>query len=162
MSKQIQLSKGKYTIVDDEDFEYLNQWKWCVNSAGYAVRTVNFKTSSGKKTTTTIRMHRVILKPLPGMQVDHIDNDKLNNQKSNLRECTNEENGRNKGLPNTNSSGFKGVEKRNRRWRAAIKVSQRKIHLGFFSCPIEAARAYNAAALKYHGEFAKLNEIPAI
>jgi HNH endonuclease len=163
MSKQIQLSQGVFTVIDDEDFEYLNQWKWRINNYGYAVRNQNIKSPSGKKTSRIIRMHRVILNPDSNLQVDHINNDKLDNRKINLRQCTNQENGRNRPKPITNTSGFKGIEwlERNKKWRARIGVNKVLIHIGLFSCKIEAAKAYNNAALKYHGQFANLNEIPA-
>lgn len=162
MSKQIQLSKGKYAIVDDEDFEYLNQWKWYVNSSGYAVRSENFKTESGKISARTIRMHRVVMRAPQTHEVDHRFGNRLDNRKANLRVCTRSENNMNKPLLPKNSTGFKGVmwHKRNLRWVSRIKVNGKLIHLGSFTCKIQAAKIYNEAALKYHGEFAHLNQIP--
>lgn len=163
MSKQIQLSKGKFATVDEEDFEYLNQWKWYVNSDGYAVRSERFKTESGRISTRTIRMHRVIAQAPPTYEVDHKFGDRLDNRKQNLRICTQSENCMNKTLSSKNSSGFKGImwHKRNLRWIARIKVNGKLIHLGSFTCKIQAAKAYNEAAINHFGNFANLNEIPA-
>ena len=161
MSKQIQLSQGKYAIVDDEDFEYLNQWKWCINTHGYAVRTQNIRINPSKRIARIIKMHQVIMPPSESRQIDHINNNKLDNRKCNLRECTIQENQRNKSKPKNNTSGFKGVEKRKNRYRAALRVDGVRIYFGTFDCPIKAAKAYNEAAIKYFGKFANLNEIPA-
>jgi hypothetical protein len=162
MSKQIQLSKGKFAIVDDEDFEYLNQWKWYVNSNGYAVRSENFKTESGVISSRTIRMHRVIMQAPSTHEVDHRFGNRLDNRKASLRVCTRSENNMNKPLLLRNSTGLKGViaHKASGKWVAQIKSNKTTYYLGFFEDKYEAAKAYNEAALKYHGEFANLNQIP--
>lgn len=94
--KAIALSKGKVVIVDDEDFEYLNQWKWSYGSGGYAVREQHLGMQDGKKLRKTILMHRLITNAPRGMDVDHINDDKLDNQRSNLRVCTRSQNMANK------------------------------------------------------------------
>lgn len=93
--------------------------------------------------------------------IDHEDRNPLNNHKNNLRFCTYSENSRNRGKPTTNTSGYKGVSwfKRDKKWKAQIMVEGKGFCLGSFKNKIDAARAYNRAALKYHGEFACLNEI---
>jgi hypothetical protein len=161
MAKEIQLTKGKVTIVDDEDFEYLNQWKWSTNSAKperfYAWRN---KRIDGK--VSMIYLHRFILNITDRkIYVDHINNNSLDNRKVNLRQCSHSENERNKDKTKRNSSGFKGVcfDKSCNKFFSLITVNRKRIWLGYFIDPIDAAKVYNEAALKYHGEFAKLNEI---
>ena len=159
--KEIQLTKGKVALVDDEDFEYLNQFKWQANkirNTFYANRNFRiYKNKQGK-----IYMHRLILKAKKEYVIDHIDGDTLNNQKKNLRICTHSENMRNSKIPINNTSGYKGVSyiKRDKKWEAYITFNNKLLNLGTFTDPINAAKAYNAAAVKYHGKFAKLNVIP--
>ena len=150
--KEIQLTKGKVALVDDEDFEYLNQWKWrCLN--GYAKR--NDPIGNGKY--KDVAMQNQIMKPPPGFVVDHADNNKLNNQKSNLRICTYSQNLANRKIFSTNTTGYKGVsidkKCKHRKWYAQIKCKV----IGYFDNPIDAARAYDAKALEMYGDFARLN-----
>lgn len=158
MSKKIQLTQDRYAIVDDEDFEYLNQWKWYANKMSgkyYAARNENRK---------TVLMHRFLLsEDALNKKIDHRDGDTLNNCRGNLRICSHSENMRNRiSISKNNTSGFKGVcwNKKSSKWHAQIRFETKKINIGFFDCKIQAAKAYNAAALKYHGEFANLNQIP--
>lgn len=149
MTKQIELTQGQVAIVDDEDFEFLNQWKWFAQkdkNTFYAVR------GFGKR----IRMHRVIMNTPNDMQVDHIDGNGLNNTRANLRNCTVAENTRNRKKPSTNTSGYMGVFPSAKKWRAEI-THGKKIHLGYFDNPVDAAHAYDQAAKEYFGEFAKTN-----
>ena len=151
----IPLSKGKHTIVDAEDYEWLMQWKWMYSTTGYAIRhmTVNGKTK-------TIRMHRQILDVPIGLFADHINGNRTDNRRMNLRVCTHAENQHNyrsyKG-----SSIYKGVawDTDREKWRALIKVNRKSFFLGRYATQEDAARAYNAAALKYFGEFAQLNDL---
>ena len=160
--KKIPLTQGKFALVDDADYEWVNEFKWWLSKDGYAIRTVNFRRKDGTRGSSKISMHREILKAENGEILDHIDNNRLNNQKQNLRKCTASQNSINSLLSCTNKSGFRGVHWYNKKgkFRARITINLRKIDLGLFTCPIEAARAYNAAAIKYHGEFANLNTIP--
>lgn len=159
---------GQFAVVDDEDFDLVSQWKWfCAGDerTKYAVRTQWSKTvdsETGEIITkwSKIRMHHLIVVPSPGMEVDHINGDGLDNRRENLRECTHAENMRNRKRLVTNSSGFMGVQQSGKLsypWRATIGYNGRLIMLGEFADPVEAARARDAAAVEYYGEYANLN-----
>jgi len=154
--KEIQLTQGKVTLVDDEDFEYLNQWRWHVSNDNYARRTIY-----NDKLFKALFMHREIMKVSKGLLVDHINGNSLDNRKLNLRICTNSQNLRNRLKNINNTSGYKGVRLINstKKWRAQIWLNSKYYHLGLFNNIKDAARAYNEAAVKYHGEFANLNKI---
>ena len=154
MSKYIELSQDKRTLVDVEDYEYLNQFKWYYNN-GYAVRSTRMK--NGKRGMEL--MHRTIVNAPKGMEVDHINGDKLENKRSNLRLCTHTENLRNQ-HKTCGTSKYKGVcwHKAMSKWRVQIRGNNKKIHLGFFDNEEDAAHAYNMAALELFGEFANLNK----
>jgi hypothetical protein len=151
--KKIKLTRGRCALVDDQDFEYLNQWKWFYGNHGYAQRRLG-------KRGRMLGMHRVIMGEPKGFLVDHIDGDGLNNCRSNLRVATHAQNLCNRGKNSNNTSGFKGVNwhKNAKKWAAAIMVNRRSHHLGLFSDVQEAAKAYDIAALELHGEFARLND----
>lgn len=146
-------------MVDDEDYEFLNQWKWRADvtkdGCVYARRQ---EIVNGKHKTFTI--HRMVLK-LPEKQggVDHKDRNSLNNQKSNLRMANDHQNGGNRDVNANNTSGFKGVTwcKAARKWQAQIMVHRNHHYLGLFEDPKDAARTYDAAALEYFGDFAATN-----
>lgn len=159
--KKIKLTKGFVALVDDEDFEYLNQWKWLMGDM-YAARTIMKVKADGSKLKTTQLMHKLLIDVPNGMYVDHINQNKLDNRKSNLRVCTFSENQRNRGKQLNNKTGYKGVsyKTKNKKFVAQIKVEKKQIHIGLFNCPVEAAKAYNQAAIKLHGKFAQLNQIP--
>ncbi len=146
--KNIQLSQAKQAIVDDEDFEKVNQYRWYLNSNGYARRT-HPKTY----------MHQFILDIQKGKTVDHINGEKLDNRRENLRICTALQNSYNHSVNKNNTSGFKGVGWHNqmKKWRAYIDFNNHNRHLGLFNNKIDAALAYNKAAIELFGEFAKLN-----
>ena len=158
--KQIPLKQGKHTIVDDEDFEYLSQWKWHLMTVGYAARHRR-KGDYGWRNYNTgiVYMHRVILNTPEGKHTDHINGNKLDNRRSNLRTCSNAENIRNIKIPRHNTSGFKGVswDRVNKKYKVKITFNRKYIFLGRYQSPTEAALAYNVAAKKHYGEFARLN-----
>ncbi len=161
MTKQIPLTRGKFALVDDADFDWLMQWKWHFHNNGYAVRNQHICMVDGQQKKKPILMHRLIAGTPPGMSTDHRDGDKLNNQRFNLRVATKSQNGMNRGSQNGSSSKFKGVFwfARTKKWRSAIVKKGKSKHLGYFSCENEAAKAYNHAAMEMHGEFVKLNII---
>jgi hypothetical protein len=162
MAKEIKLTQGKVAIVDDADFEYLNQWKWCArkdskNGKFYAIRSTYI---DGK--CKTLLMHRVIVNNNDSkMHTDHCNGFTLDNRKINLRICTNSQNQMNKKTQINNKSGHKGVYfyKIANKWRSVIKINKVVYHLGYFLNKIDAAKAYNEAAIKYFGQFANLNII---
>lgn len=156
--KEIKLTLGKIAIVDDVDFEYLNQWKWTAKkhrNTFYARR--NIQLVGGKQ--RGIKMHRLIMGITDSNQiVDHRDHDGLNNQRCNLRLCTLNQNQHNR-ISRKGASKFKGVWRNGNRWSAAIMAFGEKKRLGSFVTEIEAAKAYNNAAVIFHGEFASINQI---
>ena len=158
--KEIQLTQGKVALVDDSDFEYLNQFKWHVNKQGNTYYVIRYKRTLLKKRVYE-SMHRLIMKPDKGFVIDHLDGNGLNNQRNNIRICTVSQNSMNRNKTVKNKSGFKGVIwwERNSTWKAEIRLNKKKIYLGYYENIIDAAKAYNDGAIKYHGEFAKLNKI---
>lgn len=141
--KKIKLTKGKYALVDDFNFEWLNQWKWQLSTSGYAIR------KEGKK---IIRMHRLVNFTPSWLFTDHINQNKLDNRRGNLRIVTKSQNGFNRGKPKSNSSGIKGVywDKFTNKWRAEIKIFYKKISLGRFTNLEDAVLARKKGESKYH------------
>lgn len=149
--KEIPLTRGKVALVDDEDFERVAVHKWCYMTAGYAARSVHV---SGK-TKKLIYLHRFLLQMPDGKRVDHKDGNKLNNCRSNLRLCTQQENMRNTKHYASNTSGHKGVsfDKTTGTWKAYISIDGKLIHLGRFPTAESAAEYRNAVAERTFGEF---------
>ena len=147
--------KVNFAIIDDEDFELVNKYTWSIGTYGYARR--NIYISKGK--TTAISMHRLIMNAQKGQMVDHINGDKLDNRKSNLRFCNKAKNAMNCKVHKHNTSGYKGVawHKQAKKWRAYIVLNDKQKSLGVFNSKEEAALAYNKAAIELFGEFAKVN-----
>jgi AP2 domain len=158
--KKIPLTQGQFALVDDHWFDFLNQWKWQArldkkNGRFYAVRS---ETLNGKK--RVIWMHHEVL-PISHGQIDHIDQNGLNNTESNLRHSTYSQNQCNRGKQVNNTSGFKGVtwNKRLKKWVAQIGIDGSKKHIGVYGQLIEAAIAWNKTAIELHGEFAYQNKV---
>lgn len=153
--KEIKLSQGKVSLVDDEDYEYLNQFKWFADkhrNTYYAGR----QESRHLGLQRTKLMHCVIMNH---KGIDHIDGNGLNNQKSNLRKCTNSQNAMNRTQIKGTSSKYKGVSfhKRDKKWYSYIKKDQKLINLGSFTNEVDAAKAYDKKAIELFGEFSRLN-----
>jgi len=157
MARVILLTQGMQTVVDDEDYEWLSQYKWCAeehkNNVWYAVHTFY-----GDGYEVKVLMHRLIMHE-PTSGVDHQDLNGLNNQRSNLRLATQPQNMHNTSAPRNNTSGYKGVSfhKASGKWRADICVEGKRIALGLFPSPEEAADAYDRVAVANFGEFARVN-----
>lgn len=151
MPKEIPLTRGKIAIVDDEDYEWLSQYKWCYQTRGYACRRIH---GTGK----LISMHKEIMDVPENMEIDHENRNKLDNRRSNLRVSTHTENNYNKSIQSNNTSGYKGVSPHiDGKWRATIRYGGKYRHLGLFSNPTDAAVVYDKEALIHHGEFAYTN-----
>jgi hypothetical protein len=152
--KKIPLTRGKFALIDDDDFERVNAFKWLAHFDGwnwYAEKTIrkNYKV-------TTMRMHSFIL----GVsRPDHIDGNGLNNQKCNLRPSTRSQNGANRKMMSNNKSGYRGVswDKRDKRWKAYVTVSGKSVYAGEYTDKVSAAIARDEVAKKLFGEFARLN-----
>ena len=158
--KKIELTQDKFTIVDDDDYPWLSSFKWSVSADGYAIR--NKKLGYGKNNKRFEYMHKTVMHCDGSIkQVDHINLDRLDNRKSNLRLCSMEQNRKNRKKTKNNTSGFKGVyfHKDTEKWLAQIKSDKKHYHLGLFIDKVEAARAYDKAALRLHGEYANINGV---
>jgi hypothetical protein len=165
--KQIDVSTKKhpntFALVDDSDYKELNKHHWFAFGQGSGnLRVRRHIKKNGKW--VGLKMHIAIMGRVDGKEIDHKNGNALDNQRKNLRHCTHAENLRNRGVTVNSTSGFKGVYwcKGNKKWRTYIKYCGKMIYCGHFFCLIKAAKAYNTAASKYFGEFARLNEIPEI
>lgn len=151
-------AKYGYTKVDKE-YAYLDQYKWRIDSYGYVVAW-----NGTGKNKVNLRLHRVICNPSKGLSVDHINNDKLDNRSSNLREATQSQNMMNRKALKTNKAGFKGVSwhKSSNSYRVCISTNGKQKQIDGFKDVLTAAKRYNELASKYYGDYAKLNEIEGI
>lgn len=154
--KKVKLSRGKIAFIDDEDFDLVSQIRpWHCTTIGYAAHS---RTSGSK-----VWMHRLIMGATKGVEVDHINGNKLDNRKSNLRLCSTDENRLNRRSYKTKvgSSKFKGVsfKKQSKKFVAQIQYEGAKVHIGYFTDETEAARAYNLKAAELFGKFAYLNNV---
>lgn len=152
--KTIPIKQGGFALVDDCDFDSLSKFTWLMHNAGYAIRREEI---NGVQ--KNIRMHRQIMGFPDGKDIDHINRNKLDNRKDNLRVCTRLQNSKNQKLKPCNTSGFKGVSKLKTKWQANIRNGKTFSYLGCFNAPKEAAQAYDRAALRLHGEFACTNKM---
>ncbi len=163
--KYINLTKGYQAIVDDDDFLSLNQYKWHTLEQPKATYTALYAcrkdyTNDSKKP-IFVRMHRLILNAPKNFQVDHINGNTLDNRRSNLRLCTNQQNQFNCYAKN-NRTGYKGVSwlptiRGSKHYRSQVMVNGKYVYLGYFKTALEAAKAYDAKAKELYGKFAKTN-----
>jgi hypothetical protein len=157
--KEVQLTQGYVALVDDEDLDRVNQFKWCARIIRrddksvrliYAHRAVRTKTN-----VWTVQLMHCFILGIKG--IDHRDGNGLNNQRYNLRPATKSQNKCNTKLRTDNTSGFKGVYWDTNKWQASIRVRGKSIRLGRFTDILDARDAADARRLKYHGEFALTN-----
>jgi len=159
--KLIQLSQGQVAQVDDKNFDWLNQWKWCAQWAKntqsfYAMRREGYQDAFGLPRRRTVIMHRLIMDTPKGMMVDHIDHATLNNQESNLRNCTQSQNMMNRrGATSQNkSTGVLGVSPHGSGFNAHISVKKKRLWSKTFRTAEEAAAWRQAAELLHYADFA--------
>lgn len=160
--QKIPLSRGLFALVDDEDFEYLNQWKWTALKSDKGGRELfyAYRMDYSKNPPCSVMMHRLIMNTPVGEQPDHLDNDGLNNQKYNLRNCFHKQNHGNQRPCLNKVSKYKGVslyKGRKKPWFAQITVGGVRHSKGNFEKEIDAAREYDRMAKELFGEFAWLN-----
>lgn len=159
---EIPLTHGYVAIIDDEDAELVSGRKWHArkNQRGkvYAARKRRYQAAE--------LMHRLIARAPKGMQVDHIDGNPLNNRRSNLRLCTATQNAWNRRQPTVRSAfektGFRGLERSGNRWRVRITHYGKRVNVGSFRTPEEAAKAYDAKIIELRGEYAAPNYPKAV
>lgn len=152
--KSIPLTKGYSALVDDNDFNWINQWKWSARTSKdgqvYAIRW-------DAEVAKFVYMHRLINSTPSDQKTDHRDGDGLNNQRENLRTATNAQNAMNAKRHKDSLSRFKGVTKNPKKgkpWVAGIGINGKRCHIGTFATEEEAALAYTAKARELFGEFA--------
>jgi hypothetical protein len=159
----IELTIGNFCIYDTIDHELLKKYTWHTQQDlnTYYART-HIINKNGRD--STICMHSVIIGETGSMLIDHINRRGWDNSRRNLRVCNQIDNMKNRVKNKNNKSGYKGVRyhKATKKWHAEIGFDNAKKYLGLFNNPIDAAIAYNNAAIKYHGDFAILNDIPRI
>lgn len=162
-----------FALVDDEDFNDLNQWKWSAQGVKngnnfYAKRADRKKIIVNDEhffSTKMISMHRYLMGVSdPNIIIDHIDGNGLNNQKNNLRACTTPDNLKNRRSKGTKTSKFKGVTQKgvSNQWVSHISVDKKRLYLGTYASEMDAAVAYNIAAKEHHGGFANLNNVSLV
>lgn len=155
MARAVPLTRGYVAIVDDEDFARVSAKKWSSSGDRGAARAQHYWRDGGK--VRAVGLGRFILDAPAGMHVDHINGDPLDNRRANLRLCTHAENMRNRRKHRGFANPYKGVLAQSGRFYARICSGGRYYPLGGFAAAEEAARAYDAAARRLHGEFARLN-----
>lgn len=159
--KSIELSRGLFAVVDDDDYDFLMQWKWTALVAPRTFYAYRRQRMTDRKY-APVFMHRLLLATPEGMVTDHIDGDGLNNTRGNLRIATQRQNMMNRRPQRGGTCPLKGVWRDNtaprKPWRSAIRVNGRLVYLGRFDRPEDAASAYATAASEYFGEFHRISE----
>lgn len=153
----VPLSRGYEAVIDECDADRVLAKKWSASGIPGLIRAQHYWRENGAR--FAIGMGPFIMEPPAGLVVDHIDHNPLNNRRGNLRVCTAKQNLQHRQKYKNNTSGFIGVSitPRHKAYFVRIRFDGLLIHVGHFADPIEAARAYDAAAVKYFGEFAVLN-----
>lgn len=145
-------ANGHVVLVDDVDYDKVKDMSWHAERGKEGILY-----ATGYREGRVIKMHRYILNAPRSMLVDHKNRNGLDNRRDNLRQCSNGQNQQNARIGRNNASGFKGVSPAGNRWRGLIYHHGNKFHLGYFPTPEDAACAYDVAALRLHGEFARIN-----
>jgi hypothetical protein len=156
--RKIDLGEGHFTIVEPRDYYSIRHFKWFVHGNGSNLYAARSALTSDLRS-RIIYLHRQIMSPPPGLVVDHHNCDSLDNRRANLRVVTQAVNMRNRRKRKNTSSRYIGVhfDKQRNKWSVHIRHNGRKLWLGRFDDEIPAARVYDAAAIKYFGEFARIN-----
>jgi len=157
--RRIKLTRGKYAIVDVEDFERLNKYKWHCTHYGYAVRAEYERSGKGKRQ-VGVHMHKMVCPAPDGMVVDHVNRNSLDNRKSNLRVATQRQNVWNrKFVRKGGKTRYDGIrwDKNREKWQVRLTIKGRRESFGYYADEVEAAKAYDEAAKRYRGEYACLN-----
>ena len=154
------MSQPRYAKVDPADYEKLRKYEWLVRKGRNSFYARRYADGNKDRKGTLIYMHQEIIKAPKGMVIDHINQNGMDNRNANLRAATHSQNHCNrKKQSGAYTSKYKGVcwIKRKRKWLASVGHEKKQIYLGYFDSEIEAAKARDLAAKKYHGEFAHLN-----
>lgn len=155
MAKELRTRKGIRVLIDNKDFNLVKDMVWRVSARGYVETTLYWAPYK-----LNVKLHRLIMSPPDHLVIDHINSNKLDNRRINLRICTQAENNRNASFRKDKStSKYKGVHCERGRWKAQIQLNKKKYTLGTFDTELEAAKAYNCKAVELHGKFALLNKL---
>jgi hypothetical protein len=155
----IPLTKGQQALVDTSDYDRLMQiGRWCYSKSGYAVHYYTDEFGRRK----TLYMHRAVVdyalrNAPPGMQVDHVNNERIDNRRENLRLATRSQNQAHKRQQGHSQSPFKGINRNTGRWEVRIRYAGQRYNLGRYDDPEEAAWMYDAACRLLYNEFAGCN-----
>ena len=156
--RRIDLGSNMFAMVEQRDYYRVKKLNWSISGKEKCIYAVHYeKVESGK--IIRVHMHRFIMGEPAGKLVDHHNSNKLDNRRTNLRIASHSENNCNRPKKKGTSSQYIGshLNKKTGRWIAQIRINGKSTHLGSFANEIDAARAYDEAARKYHGEFARLN-----
>lgn len=157
--RKIPLTQGKYTVVDEGLYNWLMKWRWYARWDPKGKRFyVGVKVKNERNKYVEVQMHGIIVGLKKGQMGDHVNKNSLDNRLSNLRPCSPPHNQANTKIRSDNTTGYRGIKRRpSGTWAASIQVNKKAIYIGQFSTPEQAAHAYDAAAIRYCGEFATLN-----